>query len=398
MSDEVEVFSDDEGAIVVGGRQSVEQFLQKFDLAERIQDLELDGLRKVLRLGPQLLDSASGIAEQSMMYLKLTPESAKRLRDSSGLMETKTKGISHAMLGKSGDSSLKWLQVDTKVTGLLTNPAILSGIGRLMSQFAQQAEAQELRDLLLRIEGRLDDVGRAQRDAVIARMHTAAAQIHDANTLRKNGGDPKTLWDKVHGAHAEILNVQEECLLALGSMAEKAQNEKKPSALKKATREIEREVAVRLAVLARCFELEDEFRVIELDHVMATVPSYFEGHRKGLAEYREQRRQSVLEKTQMLMEQLDHAGVAANECILLHPRVAQAVVGSLNATAMRIEEFCVPLGVEVSRGELSVVPWREAFRDPSQRKTAGREAGEKALLVAGAAGSVALALIVPKRR
>jgi hypothetical protein len=328
------------------------------------------------------------------MYLKLTPESAQRLKDAGGLMSTKTKGISHAMLGKTGDSSMKWLQVDTKASSLVTNPAMFAGIGGLMSQTAQQVEAQEFREFLVRIEGKLDDVRIGQRNAVVARMHTAAGQIEDAQTLRENGGDPRTLWDKVQGAHAAIINVQEETLLALGALSDKVQTEIKPGGIKKITSEIEQEVVMHLAVLARCFELEDEFRVIELDHVMATAPEYLEGHRQGVVENRDKRRHNVLSKTQTLMQELDRSGAVANENILLHSRAARATVRSLNSTAESIEEFHEPLGVSIDREEISVVRWREAWQDPDQWKTAGKEAGQ--VLVYGTA-TAGLGLVIVKR-
>ena len=397
MSDEVEVVSDGEGTLVIGPKNAVQRFLEQHGLATIAESFELDRLRKTLSVGSDLLESVSTIAEQSAMYLKLTPESTKRLKDAGGLMSTKTKGISHAMLGKTGDTSMKWLQVDAKVSSMMTNPAVLAGIGGLMSQFVQQAEAQELREYLLSIDGKLDDVRRAQRNVVIARMQTAAAQIEDAQTLRENGGDPRTLWDKVQGAHSVIMNVQEETLLALGSLAEKAQNEDKPGAIKKLTGNIEQEVIMHLAVLARCFELEDEFRIIELDHVMATALDYLEGHRQGLADNREKRRNNVLGKTQMLMHELDRAGAIANENILLHSRAARAIVGSLNSTAESIEGFHEPLGVAIERDEMRTVPWREAWRDPSQRKTAGKEAGQKALMTAGLAAAGAGTVILKLR-
>lgn len=397
MSDEVEVISDGEGALVVGSNKAVRRFLKQHGLAQVADSFDLERLRKTLGVGSDLLESVSTIAEQSAMYLKLTPESAQRLKDAGGLMSTKTKGISHAMLGKTGDSSMKWLQVDTKVSSLVSNPAVLAGVGGLMSQVAQQAEAQELREFLVRIEGKLDDVRRSQRNAVIARMQTAAGQIEDAQTLRENGGDPRTLWDKVQGAHSAIINVQEETLLALGSLAEKAQAEDKPGAIKRVTSEIEQEVALHLAVLARCFELEDQFRIIELDHVMATAPDYLEGHRQGVAENREKRRDAVLGKTQALVQQLDRSGAVANENILLHSRAARAIVQSLNATAESIEDFHQPLGVSIAREEISALPWREAWKDPEQRKTAGKEAGQKTLMAAGTAGSLALVVLVPKK-
>lgn len=68
--------------------------------------------------------------------------------------------------------------------------------------------------------------------------------------------ETQELRDKVQGAHAAIINVQEETLLGRGVLANKAQAENKPGGIKKVTAEIELEVNMHLMVLARCFELE----------------------------------------------------------------------------------------------------------------------------------------------
>ena len=308
-------------------------------------------------------------------------------------MKTETKGISHAMLGETGKKSLKWLQVEDGPTSLLTNPAVLSGLGGLMSQFAQQAEAQEFKALLVSFDEKLDDVRRAQRDGVLAKMKRAADAIEEAMTLRDHGGDPRTLWDKVNGESATIYKVQEEALLALRALADKVEGKSKTGELKKATQEVEREVAVQLAILARCFELQDEFRVVELDHVLATAPENLEGHQRGLALAREKRRASVLEHTTRLMAQMDAAGGIANENILLHARAARSVIGSLNSTAAIVDDFHAPLGIESTRDALGATPWRDAFRDQRQRRTAGREVGQKALIAVGTVGALALAVV-----
>ncbi|PFG33245.1 hypothetical protein [Sanguibacter antarcticus] len=336
--------------------------------------------------------------EQSALYLKLTPESAKRLKDAGGLMKTKTEGISHAMLGETGKQSLKWLQVEDGPASLLTNPAVLSGVGGLMSQFSQQAEAQELKALLLRIDEKLNDVRRAQRDTVLARMKSAAAAIEEAMTIRSHGGDPKTLWDKVGGVSETILNVQDEALLALCALADKVDGKHKTGELRKATHEIEHDVAVQLAVLARCFELQDEFRVVELDHVLTMAPENLEGHRLGLAAAREKRRTSVLENTTWLMTQMDQAGGVANGNVLLHARAARSVIDSLNSTAAVVDDFHTPLGIAPIRDVLSPTSWREAFRDPQQRRTAGREVGRKALIGVSAVGSLGAVALAAKAK
>ena len=390
MSGEVELIGDGDGVVVVGQPSAVERFLDHARLLEHARRFDLSRLSTILRAGADTGSTVSAVLEQSGMYLKLTPESAQRLKDAGGLMKTKTKGISHAMLGETGKESLEWLQVEDGPRSLLSNPAVFSGLGGLMSQFAQQSEAHELRALLLRIDEKLDDLRRAQRDTVLAKMTSAAAAIDEAMIIRAQRGDPKTLWDKVSGVPETILNVQEETLLALRALADKVEGKSKTSELKQAIQEIEYEASVQLAILARCFELQDEFRVVELDHVLATAPQNLEGHRLGVAAAREKRRAGVINSTRRLMSRLDAAGEIANNNIVLHARAARSVIGSLNSTADIVDDFHAPLGIESDRRELAPIPWREAVRDPQQRRTAGKEAGQKALVAGGTVTALAV--------
>lgn len=383
MSSEIELVSDGEGVVVAGDRGSIERFLDGAGLLEHAREFALGKLSGTLRAGSDLAEVASGIAEQSAMYLKLTPESAQRLKDAGGLMKTQTEGVSHAMLGDPGRIG-KWLQVEDGPASLLTNPAVLSGVGGLMSQLTQQAEAQELKALLVRIDAKLDDVRREQRDEVLAKMDRAAAAIEEAMTIHEHGGDPMTLWTKVSGESATILEVQNRALLKLGALAEKAQGVNRPGGLRKTMRELEQEVGLQLSILARCFELQDEFRVVELDYVLATAPKSLDGHRRGVAEARENRRVNVLETTSRLMGQLTAAGGIANENVLLHARTANSVFGSLNSIGTSVDEFHAPLSIAAENREaLSPIPWRAALRDSAQLKTAGTEVGQKGAVVVG---------------
>ncbi len=383
MSSEVELVSDGEVAVVAGDRGTIERFLKGAGLLEHAHEFALGKLGGVVRAGSDLSKVASGIAEQSAMYLKLTPESTQALKDAGGLMKTKTDGISHAMLGDPGNIG-KWLQVEDGPASMLTNPAVLSGIGGFMSQLAQQAEAQELKALLLKIDAKLDDVRRGQRNAVLAKVGRAAEAIEDAMTIYEHGGDPKTLWSKVDGESGTILEVQRRALLDLRDLASKVQDVNRPGHLKKTMRELEQEVGLQLAILARCFELLDQFQVIELDYVLATASERLEGHRRGVAEARDNRRARVLETTSRLMDQLVVAGGIANENVLLHARAANSVFGSLNSIGTSIDEFHAPLNIAAeSHDALSATPWRAAVRDPRQLKTAGTEVSRKAVVVGG---------------
>ena len=396
MDGEVELVSDGNGVVVMGDRSDIEGFLDREGLLSSAKEFSLSRLSSVLSAGAEVANTVAGIAEQSALYLKLTPDSAKRLKNSGRLMKTKDKGISHAMLGEPGKKSLKWLQVEEGPASLLTNPAVLSGIGALMSQFAHQAEAHELKAVLAKIDEKLDDVRRFQRDLVLAKMDRAAAAIEEAMTIRSCGGDPATLWDKVSGESVTILEVQNTALNELAAVAAKLNGKSKAGELKRASQEIEREAATQLSILARCFELQDEFRVVELDHVLATAPQTLEGHRLGLEEAREKRNTSVFERTKRLIEQMDAAGGIANENTVLHARAVRSVIASLNSTAAIVDEFHAPLGIEPRRNALSATSWREALRDAQQLKKAGAEVGEKAAMVGGAATVLALGTLGAK--
>jgi hypothetical protein len=388
LGDEIELVSDGDGLVVVGDQSAVERFLDQTGLLPDAIRFSLARLSSVMRTGAELAETASEIAERSAFYLKLTPESVERIREAGGLMETDTEGISHIMLGVPGKIG-GWLQAEDGPGALLTNPAVLSGLGGLMTQLAQQTEANDLKALLVRMDEKLDDVRRAQRNAVLAKLQGAAATIEEAMILRERGGDPEALWSKVSSTSETVHEVQSAALLALGALAEKVEGKRKTGELRKATQEIEQQVAVQLAILGRCFELQDQFAIVELDYVLATAPQHLDGHRLGLGETRQKRREAVLERTTSLMKRMDAAGGIANENILLHVRAARAVVDNLNATAAAIEEFHEPLGIESGREELDVTRWSEALRDPQQLKRAGAEAG-KAAVVAGAVVGIGL--------
>ncbi|MDR7086831.1 hypothetical protein J2X11_001670 [Aeromicrobium panaciterrae] len=377
---DVALVSDGDGVVVAGERSDIERFLEHADLLPAAERFSLSKLSSVIKTGSELAKTASGAAEQSAYYLKVTPETAKRIKDAGGLMKTKTKGISFAMLGDPGSIG-GWLQVEDGPLSLLTNPAVLSGIGGLMSQVAHQTEAQALKALLVTMDGKLDDVRRTQRDALLAKMHRSAEAIEDAMTLREHGGDAATLWSKVSGESSMISEVQNAALLRLGALADKVDGTTKVGELKRTSREVERETSVQLAILARCFELQDEFAVVELDHVLATAPLTLDGHRAGLAAAREMRRARVLERTKRLMERMDAVGGVANANILVHARAARAVIGSLNSTAALVDDFHAPLGIESSREAVTAVRWRDAVRDVEHLKTAGAEVGQKAAAV-----------------
>ena len=297
-------------------------------------------------------------------------------------MPTAKKGVSHLMLGKTGDHSMKWLQADTSASALIGNPAVLTGISGLLASFSQQLEAKDLNEFVARVDARLDEVLTNQRNETLAKIETAAEQIEEACALLDSDGDPQTIWELVRSADERIATVQNEALKSLGSVADSAKRADSSKEMKKLRQEIEGKVNLWLSVLARCFELKDHFNLIELDHVMMTAPKKYDGHRKGLAKNRQRRQSKVIDQTSQVLAALDQAGALAVGRTIIHPNVAKRLVEAINTTADQIESFRKPLGIDKDHRMLEPLSWREAWKDPDQVKEAAKT-GAKGVVVGG---------------
>jgi hypothetical protein len=65
----------------------------------------------------------------------------------------------------------------------LTNPALLAGAAGIMAQIAMQQAMDEITDYLAPIDEKVDDVLRAQKDGVLARMIGRSPDELDAHRL-----------------------------------------------------------------------------------------------------------------------------------------------------------------------------------------------------------------------
>ncbi|MDO4606006.1 MAG: hypothetical protein Q4B12_01630 [Bowdeniella nasicola] len=396
MSEEVSVVSDDQGTLIFGNENSVQQFCERHGLTEWSHEIPRARLGRWLRLGAQTLSEVNQIAQQSGVYIKLTPDSAAALKAAGGLMPTATKGISHVMLGKTGTRSLKWLQADTRTSALAHNPAVLRGVSGLLTSLSQQLEAQELNEFVARIDAKLDEVLRNQRNETLAKIQTAADQIEDALTSLDSDGDPQTIWELVRSANERITTVQNEALNNLNSVVEIAKVADSNRQLKKLSYDLEGRVNLWLSVLARCFELKDQFNIIELDHVIMTAPDKYNGHCTALANNRQRRQRRILTVTSSLLSELDKAGALAIGRTIVHPQVAKQLVNAVNSAATEIDGFCRPLGITNAHPELVAIPWRHAWKDPEQVKEGAKATAKTAATAAGPVLSVALGVGITK--
>ena len=118
-----------------------------------------------------------------------------------------------------------------------------------------------------------------------------------------------------------------------------------------------------LAVLARCWQLQDAIAVLELDRVLDATPEDLDGHRRGLQAARHDRLELLSRTTGRLLARLDAAAARANTKVLLHPGKAREVVQASNQVGDAVLGLHGRLGVEGSREAVEARRWAEAAAD-----------------------------------
>jgi hypothetical protein len=270
----------------------------------------------------------------------------------------------------------------------LANPALLASSAALMTQLAMQETMKEITDYLARIDAKVDDVLRAQKDAVVADMIGVDLTIEEAMAIREQVGRVSDVtWSEVQAAPATIARTQAYVLRQLDALTEKLEGSTKIGDLAKVSREAELTVLEWLAVLARCFQLQDSIAVLELDRVLDASPEELDRHRVALRAARQKRLDLIARSTERLMARMDAAGGTANTKVLLHPTTSPALVQSRNQVAISVVDFHGVVGIDRSRESLEVRRWVDAaaemrdkvFETGAEGVVAGRQLGNETL-------------------
>jgi hypothetical protein len=291
--------------------------------------------------------------------VKLTKESAEAL-NKYNLMKGSSPGVSRAVLMDRG--KIKGFVEFAKGPGaILSNPAVLAGAAGIMAQLAMQQAMDEITDYLAMIDKKLDDVLRAQQDAVLADMIGVDFVIEEAMTIREQVGRVSEItWSKVQATTMAIARTQAYVLRQLDALAEKMERETKIGELARTAQEAASKVQEWLAVLARCFRLQDAIAVLELDRVLDASPDELDRHRLALRAARSNRLDLISRTTERLMARMDAAAGTANTKVLLHPTTSRDVVHASNHVADAVVDFHGRLGIERGRQSLEARRWADA--------------------------------------
>lgn len=357
MNHEIQLISDGDGLAVIGDSTAVECFLATEELPS--EKLDLYRIKGALSAGAAAAQVGSEIAASSGRWVKLTAESAQKLKEYE-LVPTGTRGVKHAMLRERGRMK-SWLQIEKTPGTMLTNPAMLAGVAGIMSQLAMQQQMAGITAYLATIDEKLDDVLRAQKNTVLAQMIGVGLQIDEAMTIRGHVGRVNDVtWSKIQATSGTIADTQAYALLQLDALADKLEHKQDVGELAKATKDAERTAREWLAVLARCVQLQDAISVLELDRVLETAPDDLDGHRIGLRAARQQRLDAISDTTGQLMARLDAAAGTANTKVLMYPTKSRAVVESSNHVGAAVTDFQARLGIEQERTLLEARRWTDA--------------------------------------
>jgi hypothetical protein len=304
MDSEIQLISDGDGLAVIGKPAAVERFLVAEGLPSK--DLGLPRLGAVLSTGSAAAQAGSEIAASSGRWVKLTKESAQLVKKH-GLRESSKTGLSTGVVRGSKGQVRTFVEFARGPGSLLTNPALLASAAGIMAQVAMQQAMDEITDYLATIDEKVDDVLRAQKDAVLADMIGAGFAIEEAMIIRDQVGRvSEVTWSKVQGTSVTIAQTQAYVLRQLDAFAEKLAPETKIGNLAKASKradskETESTVQECLAVLARCFQLQDAIAVLELDRVLDAAPDELDRHRLGLRAARQNRLELISRSAERLM-------------------------------------------------------------------------------------------------
>jgi hypothetical protein len=385
MDSEIQLISDGDGLAIIGEPTAIERFLVSEGLPSK--ELGLPRLADVLGSGAAAAQAGSEIAANSGRWVKLTKESAQ-LVEKHGLRKSSKTGLSTGVVkGNSGQIG-GFVSFVRTPGSFLTNPALLAGAGGLMAQLAMQQTMDEITDYLVTIDEKLDDVLRAQKDAVLADLIGVHLVIDEAMTIREHGRRVNEItWSKAQATSATIARTQAYALRQLDALAEKLERKTKIGDLATTAQEAVTKAEEWLAVLARCFQLQDAIAILELDRVLDAAPDDLDGHRLGLKAARQKRQDTISRSTERLMARMDAAAGAANTKVLLHPTKSPAVVQSRDQVAVAVADFHGLLGIESDRESLAARRWVDAaaeLRDKvretgAQRVDASRRHGSETL-------------------
>lgn len=186
-------------------------------------------------------------------------------------------------------------------------------------------------------------------------------QIEEAMTIRQHVGRVNEVtWSKIQAASGTIADTQAYALLQLDALAEKLEQKSTIADLMKTAKDVEAKTRDWLAVLARCFQLQEDTAILELDRVLETAPDDLDGYRIGLKAARRDRIETISQSTERLVARIQTAATTANSKVLFNPIQSPAVVQASTSVTASVGDFHERLAISASRNSVETRRWAAA--------------------------------------
>jgi hypothetical protein len=382
MDQEIQLIADSDGLALIGDPKTIELFL----VSEGLDSKELDLTRFLPKLGTAAaaVEAGAQITANAGRWVQLSEHSAK-LVAAGNLMTGSAPGLKRAVITTGQGKITNLIEIVQTPAQFLANPAVLAGVGGLMSQMAMQRAIDEIGEYLAVIDAKVDDILRAQKDAVLADMIAVALVIDEAMTVRAQVGRvSETTWSKVQATSLTIARTQAYALRQLDALAEKLERARGADAAAAAFKATEHTVQEWLVVLARCTQLQDAVGVLELDRVLDASPDELDRHRVGLTTARKNRLEMITRSTTRLLTRMDAVADLSTSEVLMNPFNSRAVVESTNQAGGAVVQFHAVVGVAGDRQALEAKRWLTAVEETRDQviKT-GADGVETAVRIGG---------------
>jgi hypothetical protein len=306
---------------------------------------------------------AAQVQENSGRWVRLTEESAARLRDLASTNRPKNGLMGGVIRSQKG-------RIDRHVRFIMpkagsVNPFVLSSVATLAASYAAQAAAEEMQETLRGIEEKIDALSEDRRTELVGGTRGVTAVIFEAFTLYQRTGElASASWDKVQSLHPELLSTWHRGIERIRTEAARAAEARVTDRDDIVDGLAKDMLPLWLPVLAQCLISLSRFRVLEQVRVESTDPALAEGHRALVLE----RNHEMLEELQTMLSEVLRLTAAAidvpDRLRIAHPlqvdrlhSAASSVQQQVRAFGSRVNWFEDQLGSWENKG------WASSIRD-----------------------------------
>ena len=266
---EVEVVLRDDELMVFGDELAVQEFIDSLALPEsRTAGIDGDLARifdRQLKNSGTLIQGMAEISENSGRFVMLTKETLEGIKEF-GLVDTDVPGIKHVMLGARGDIK-KWAQMEVGIGSKLLNPAVLSGIGGMMTQLALQQSMAEITTYLKTIDHKLDEVIRKIDEAKKSELSGLMKTLREARIRYEiEGAVDSHFMNQITKFHTMVSAVEDYAWRQINAIRGDLGEIRGLKPMMVATEEAQREISQWLVFLANAYLAEcrlDDFKLKE---------------------------------------------------------------------------------------------------------------------------------------